>query len=71
MGVGIAFMQAAMPVLAKLWVPERIGRASAVYTNGLLVGELLAAGATGPIVVAWLAAQWQWPSPYGSCRCRC
>jgi MFS transporter, CP family, cyanate transporter len=60
MGVGIAFMQAAMPVLAKLWVPERIGRASAVYTNGLLVGELLAAGATGPIVVAWLAAQWQW-----------
>ncbi len=60
MGAGIALMQAAMPVLAKLWAPERIGRASAVYTNGLLVGELLAAGATGPLVAAWLGAQWQW-----------
>lgn len=60
MGVGIAFMQAAMPVLAKLWSPERIGRLSAVYTNGLLVGELLAAGATGPLVHAWLGEQWQW-----------
>lgn len=60
MGVGIAFMQAAMPVLAKLWLPARVGRASAVYTNGLLVGELLAAGATGPLVAAWLGAQWQW-----------
>lgn len=60
MGVGIAFMQAAMPVLAKLWLPGRVGRASAVYTNGLLVGELLAAGATGPLVAAWLGEQWQW-----------
>lgn len=60
MGVGIAFMQAAMPVLAKLWAPGYIGRASAVYTNGLLVGELLAAGATGPLIAGWLQAQWQW-----------
>mgnify|MGYP005752653065 FL=1 len=60
MGVGIAFMQTAMPVLAKLWAPGRIGRASAVYTNGLLVGELLAAGATGPLAAAWLGAHWQW-----------
>ncbi|CAM4060070.1 MFS transporter [Vreelandella rituensis] len=60
MGVGIAFMQAAMPVLAKLWSPGRVGRASAVYTNGLLLGELLAAGATGPLVAVWLGEQWQW-----------
>lgn len=60
MGVGIALVQAAMPVLAKLWAPEHIGRASAVYTNGLLMGELLAAGATGPLVAAWLSDQWQW-----------
>ncbi|WP_416138950.1 CynX/NimT family MFS transporter [Halomonas sp. HK25] len=60
MGAGIALVQAAMPVLAKLWAPARIGRASAVYTNGLLVGELLATGATGPLVTAWLGAQWQW-----------
>ncbi len=60
MGMGIAIMQAAMPVLAKLWAPGHVGRASAVYTNGLLVGELLAAGATGPMVALWLGAQWQW-----------
>jgi CP family cyanate transporter-like MFS transporter len=60
MGMGIAFMQAAMPVLAKLWAPGHVGRASAVYTNGLLVGELLAAGVTGPLVTLWLGAQWQW-----------
>lgn len=60
MGGGIALMQAAMPMLAKLWAPERLGRASAVYTNGLLVGELLAAGATGPLVAAWLGVHWQW-----------
>ena len=60
MGAGIACMQAAMPVLAKLWAPQRIGRASAVYTNGLLVGELLAAGATAPLADAWLGGHWQW-----------
>ncbi|MDI5890330.1 CynX/NimT family MFS transporter [Halomonas rhizosphaerae] len=60
MGVGIAFMQAAIPVLAKLWSPGRVGRASAIYTNGLLVGELLAAGATAPLVAIWLGEQWQW-----------
>lgn len=60
MGAGIAFMQTAMPMLAKAWVPARIGRASAVYTNGLLVGELLAAGATGSLVKAWLGESWQW-----------
>lgn len=60
MGAGIAFMQAAMPVLAKLWAPRRIGRASAVYTNGLLVGELLAAGVTAPAASAWLEDAWQW-----------
>ncbi|WP_104204359.1 CynX/NimT family MFS transporter [Billgrantia saliphila] len=60
MGMGIAFMQAAMPVLAKLWAPGHVGRASAVYTNGLLVGELLAAGATGPMVALWLGERWQW-----------
>lgn len=60
MGAGIAFMQTAMPILAKAWVPTHIGRASAVYTNGLLVGELLAAGATGSLVKVWLGESWQW-----------
>lgn len=60
MGFGIALMQIGMPVLAKLWSPTRIGRASAVYANGLLVGEILAAAMTGPVLASLLGEQWIW-----------
>jgi CP family cyanate transporter-like MFS transporter len=58
MGAGIALMQIGMPVLARSWLPARVGRASAVYTNGLLAGELMAAGLTGPLATYWLGEQW-------------
>jgi CP family cyanate transporter-like MFS transporter len=45
MGAGVAAMQPAMPVLTREWLPDRIGFATAIYTNGLIVGEI------GPI---WL-----------------
>lgn len=60
MGFGIALMQIGMPVLAKLWSPTRIGRASAVYANGLLVGEVLAAALTGPVLASLLGEHWLW-----------
>ena len=41
MCLGIAVMQPALPPLVRTWVPTRIGSATAVYTNGLLVGELV------------------------------
>jgi CP family cyanate transporter-like MFS transporter len=40
MCLGIAVMQPALPPLVRSWAPTRIGFATAVYTNGLLVGEL-------------------------------
>jgi len=46
MSVGIAVMQPALPPTVRQWVPGRIGFATAVYTNGLLVGEIL------PVVLA-------------------
>ncbi len=46
MCLGIAVMQPALPPLVRAWAPARIGFATAVYTNGLLVGEL--------IPVAWV-----------------
>jgi len=49
MGVGIALMQTALPALTRAWLPDNLGRAAAVYTFGLLFGEWLAAGYTGPI----------------------
>jgi len=41
MCLGIAVMQPALPPLVRTWAPTRIGFATAVYTNGLLVGELV------------------------------
>jgi CP family cyanate transporter-like MFS transporter len=41
MGAGIAVMQTSLPSLVRQWLPERITFGSAVYTNGLLVGEIL------------------------------
>lgn len=58
MGGGIALMQIGMPLLARSWVPTHIGRASAVYANGLLVGELLGAGLTGPLAEHVLGEHW-------------
>jgi len=41
------------------WVPQRIGFATAVYTNGLLIGEILPAGLTIPLVLPLLHQSWQ------------
>jgi CP family cyanate transporter-like MFS transporter len=47
MAAGIAIMQPSLPPTVRQWVPQRIGFATAVYTNGLLVGEIL------PVVLAF------------------
>lgn len=41
MCLGVAVMQPVMPVLVRAWSPGRVGFATAVYTNGLLVGEVV------------------------------
>jgi CP family cyanate transporter-like MFS transporter len=41
MGVGVAVSQPAMPSVTKDWFPLRVGLATAVYADGLLVGEIL------------------------------
>jgi CP family cyanate transporter-like MFS transporter len=50
MGVGIAIMQPALPSIVREWVPRDIGLATAVYSNGLLVGEAISASLT----IAWM-----------------
>jgi CP family cyanate transporter-like MFS transporter len=50
-GFGVAVMQPAMPPLVRAWLPDRIGFATAVYTNGLLVGEVLPVALTLPLVL--------------------
>ena len=60
MAFGVAVMQPSLPPLVRTWVPQRIGFATAVYTNGLLIGEILPAALTIPLVLPLLRQSWQW-----------
>lgn len=60
MAVGIAMMQPAMPAVVRVWCPASIGLATAVYANGLLVGEILGAGLTIPLVLPAVGGSWSW-----------
>jgi CP family cyanate transporter-like MFS transporter len=58
MGAGVAVSQPVFPTLAREWFPARLGLATAVYSNGLLVGELVPASFTGPLVSPALGGSW-------------
>ncbi len=59
MGAGVAIMQVTMPPAVRSWLPNRIGFATAVYTNGLLIGEILPVALMLPLVLP-LVGSWQW-----------
>lgn len=59
MGAGIAIMQPAMSPLVRLWLPDRIGFATAFYTNGLLVSEIVAVALTLPYVLPFAGDSWR------------
>ncbi len=59
MATGIALAQLAIPPLVAAWEPRNVGRATAVYGNGMLVGEIAGAGLTATVLVALVAASWQ------------
>ena len=59
MGGGIAVMQPALPPLVRAWLPDRIGFATATYTNGLLIGEIVAVSLTLPLVLPWGGGSWR------------
>ena len=58
-GFGVAVMHPAMPVLARAWLPDRIGFATAVYANGLLVGEILPVWLMVPLVLPLVGGSWR------------
>jgi len=60
MGAGVAIMQVTMPPAVRAWLPNRIGFATAVYTNGLLIGEILPVALTLPLVLTMVGGSWQW-----------
>jgi MFS transporter, CP family, cyanate transporter len=58
-GLGVAVMQPALPPLVRAWLPERIGIGTAVYTNGLLVGEIIPVMLTIPLVLPLVGESWR------------
>jgi MFS transporter, CP family, cyanate transporter len=58
MGAGVAVTQPAMPALVGRWLPDRIGFGTGIYTNGLLVGEILPV-ALFPLLVPFLGGSWR------------
>ena len=61
MGIGVALSQPAFPSLVREWFPRRIAIATAVYANGILIGETLPTVFTTPVGVLPLAhGDWRW-----------
>lgn len=58
MAAGIAVMQPSLPPTVRQWVPNRIGFATAVYTNGLLCGEIFPVAFAG-VLLPLLAGSWR------------
>jgi MFS transporter, CP family, cyanate transporter len=61
MGVGVAVCQPAFPTLVREWFPTRIAIATAVFSNGMLIGETLPVTLTAPVGALPLAhGDWRW-----------
>jgi MFS transporter, CP family, cyanate transporter len=61
LAVGIALAQTSIPSLARQWFPARIGFVSAIFTDGLTLGETLGASATAPLMRVWFGPN-AWPA---------
>ncbi len=59
MAAGVSIMQPSLPPLVRSWFPQRIGFATAVYTTGLLIGEILAAALTIPLILPLTHNSWR------------
>ena len=59
MSAGVAIVQTVMPPLVRARLPERIGSGTAIYTNGLLTGEILAVALTVPLVLPMVRNNWR------------
>jgi CP family cyanate transporter-like MFS transporter len=58
-GFGVAVMHPSMPPLARTWLPNRTGFATAVYASGLLIGEILPVVLTLPVVLPLAGGSWR------------
>jgi CP family cyanate transporter-like MFS transporter len=59
MGFGVAVFQTALPAATRIWTPTHVALGSAVYLNGMMLGELSGAGLTLPIVLPLADGDWR------------
>ena len=59
MAAGVALLQPTMPVLIRQWTPSRIGFGAAVYSNGMLVGEVLPVWLAQPLIMPLVNYDWR------------
>lgn len=60
MGLGIAMMQPSLPALLPRWLePKHLALGSAIYMNGMLMGEFIGAGITLPVLMPLLDNSWR------------
>ncbi|WP_163144620.1 MFS transporter, partial [Arhodomonas sp. KWT] len=59
LGLGVAAMQPALPALVPLWCPGFVALGSAVYMNGMLMGEFVGAGLTLPVIMPLTGGSWR------------
>ncbi|GAC1507519.1 MAG: MFS transporter [Chloroflexota bacterium] len=59
MAAGIAISQPALPSLVRQWFPGKTGPATAVYSNGFLIGEIVAASLTVPLIMPLVGSRWE------------
>ena len=58
-GFGIAIMQPGMPKLVHDWLPNRIGIATVVYSNGMVIGAILPPVLTIPFILPLVGGSWR------------
>jgi len=59
MGAGIAIGQPSLPPIVRAWLPDRVGFATAVYTNGFIMGATAAAALSLPLVLPLVGGSWR------------
>ena len=59
MGLGVAVFQTALPAATRVWTPTHVALGSAVYLNGMMLGELSGAGLTLPVMLPLAGGDWR------------
>ena len=59
MSAGVAIMQPAMAAAVRDWAPNRSTFGTAVYTNGLIVGEIIPVAMMLPVALPWFDGHWR------------